>query len=838
MLRLSVKSVRGHLVRFLLTAFAVTLGVAFVAGSFVLRDSIDATLDNLITAASKGVDVSVRGTLVDPSRADGARRPLPIGLADRLASVEGVARSSPDLTGTVMIVGEDGVVVRNSGAPTMGFAFSADDPAFTVRAGRGPGGPGEIAVERVTLAKSGLAVGDTTTAVIAGEVRSVRITGEVEFGSLFGATAVLLDATTARAAFSPDGTVSSITLSARSDLTQEVLRTRVAPVLPPGAEAVTGQEVTDSTRDTVAAGLGFFTTFLMVFAGITLFVGAFIIVNTFSILLAQRTRELALLRALGASRAQVRRMVLGEAVLVGLLGSAAGIALGTALASALKIAAKSAAGIDITGGLPVHVRTVVISVVVGTVVTVLSAWLPSHRASRIPPVAALRLDAVVPPSGVRYRGLAGSVVGVVGAALLTVEVIGDDVNWIVAGTGAALTVLGLLAAAPLAARPVVHLVVAPFLLTGVVARLAARNAVRVPTRTANTAGALMIGLALVSALAVTASSVKASVADVVGEQLTSDFVLTAGGQAVPSGVTAGAARLPGVRSLSTFSAVEVTAGDLRTYANVTTGATLADHVRMDILVGSADALDRGEILVDQSTATAQGWRLGSDVTATVGTLPGQRLRIGGIYADSRLLESGMIVGQDLYRRAVPASTQQAFLVLVRADDGADQARLRQALLDVARPYVVVTVDSGEEYVDATASQVDQLVGLLYVLLALAVVIAVLGIVNTLALSVVERTREIGLLRAVGLGRLRLASMIAIEAVATAVFGAVLGAGLGLGLGVALQRGLRSEGLEILAIPWTTIVGVLVASAGVGVAASVVPAVRAVRLNILEAIATE
>jgi putative ABC transport system permease protein len=837
MLRLSVKSVRGHLVRFLLTALAVTLGVAFVAGSFVLRDSIDATLSNLLDSAARGTDVAVRGARAGQ---DAPRQYLLTSLADKVATVDGVAQATPNLQGVAMIVGKDGTVVRNGGAPTFGFAFRDGDPSFHLIAGRGPTDAGEIVVEKTTLEKSGLAVGGSTRAVVAGRLRTVRITGEVEFGSLFGATAILIDEPSARALFAPDGKVDMISVQASPGVSQTELRSRVAAVLPAGAEAITGQALADESRTAIQQGLGFFTTFLLVFAGITLFVGAFIIVNTFSILLAQRTRELALLRAVGASRGQVVRMVLGEAVLIGLLGSGLGLAAGVGLASTLKVLMKSLVGVDISGGIPVGVGTVLWSVLIGTVVTLVSAVLPARRASRIPPVAAMREDMVVAPSRILRRGVVGIVILLLGAALLTWSVLPDDARWVGAGFGAAMMLLGALVAAPLAARPVVRVIAWPFTrFGGVVGRLAGQNALRVPRRTANTASALMIGLTLVSGLGVVAQSIKASVSDLIAAQLTSDFVLTTGGQQpVPADVTSGAARLPGVRSATALTYLELKVGPDPMSAAVSTAAGLTDNVRVQMLSGSIDAMDAGQVLVNETTATKKDWQVGTSVDLDIGPLAGQHVTIGGIYHDNALLDSPFVVGRGWYDKALPAAERNDYLVMVKAQPGADLAALRASLRDLVKPYLVVSVQDGSEYVDSAAGQIDQVLGLLYALLALAILIAILGIINTLALSVVERTREIGLLRAVGLRRAQLSRMITLEAVATAVFGAVLGAALGLGLGTAFQHALRSQGLDVLSVPWATIVVVLLASGVVGVIAAVMPAVRAVRLDILRAIATE
>ena len=400
MLRVTLRGLRAHLVRLLLTASAVMLGVSFVTGTFVLRDSIDNALHGLVSGASAGLDVSVRGHEVTADgEGTGVRPPVPLTLVETLEAVPGTGRVSPDLQGTAIIAGKDGKVVRNSGAPGLGFAFSEDDPAFTLVDGRGPTQPGQVAVESATLEKAELAVGDSTKAVLGGVTTTVTITGEVEFGILFGATAVLLDEATARQLFAPDGTVPSITVTAEQDVTQSTLRDSIAEVLPPSAEAVTGAAVEADNEAAVQQGLGFFTTFLLVFAGVALFVGAFIIVNTFSMLIGQRARELALLRALGASRGQVLGSVLGEAAIVGVVGSALGIGLGVLIAQGAKAAMRWALGVDIGTSLPVTLSTLLISLAVGTLVTVVAAVVPARRAARTAPVAAMRGEAAVAPRG-------------------------------------------------------------------------------------------------------------------------------------------------------------------------------------------------------------------------------------------------------------------------------------------------------------------------------------------------------------------------------------------------------------------------------------------------------
>lgn len=838
MTKLTLAGVRGHIVRFLLTACAVMLGVSFVTGTFVLRDSIDSTLKNLFAQGLKGVDVEVRGVEAKGQQGGGATRaPLPLTLEKKLAAVPGVKRVAPDLQGSVLIAGKDGTAVRNGGAPSLGFAFRADDPSFRLSAGRGPTGPGEVAVEQATLEKSGLHLGDRTRAVVGDQVRSVTITGEVVFGSLFGATAVLVDEASARSAFAADGTVSGFAVTA-DGVSQEQLRAQLSTVIPANAEAVTGATIDAETQKSLKTGLGFFTTFLLVFAGVALFVGAFIIFNTFSMLLGQRTRELALLRAVGASRGQILRMVLGEAAVIGLLGSALGIGLGILIAMAAKAGIRFALGASIGDDLPIGAGTVGWSVLVGVLVTLAAAVIPGRRASRIAPVAAMRDDLVIAPKGLRLRGSLGGALLVVGVAGLAFSVTREDPNWPLAGLGAALAVLGALVAAPLTTRPVVRLIAWPFAtFGGVVGRLARENSLRLPRRTALTASALMIGLALITGLSVIAQSVKASVSDIVKSELKSTFVLSAGGQSmVPASVAPAAAKLPQVASVAALTGVGVQLAGSDSFAMATEPGPLLDNFDLTAKAGDLRSLDRTHILVNQTSATKHGWTVGQQVTARVATLPERAVTIGGIYADSQLLGE-LVIDRSLYDEAVPVSARGDFALYLAAKPGADVATLRSELTALVQPYLVVSVQDGAEYVDSSASQVDTLLNLLYVMLLFSVVVAVLGIVNTLALSIIERTREIGLLRAVGLGRRQLAGMITIESVATAVFGAVLGAGLGLALGIALQRGLTSQGLEILSVPWLGIVGMLLAASVVGVLAAVLPTIRAVRLNVLDSIAT-
>ncbi|MFC5999847.1 ABC transporter permease [Quadrisphaera sp. GCM10027208] len=838
MIRVAVRSVRGHLVRFLLTALAVLLGVAFVAGTFVLTDTMDRTFTGILDQSSQGTDVVVRAE--QPADAAGGGQVtgrLPLDLASDIEEVDGVRQAEPDLAGAAVLVGADGTAVRLGGAPTLGLAWSDGDPALELVSGSAPDVPGEIAVEEETLAASGLRLGDSSTLVVGGQVRPVTVVAEVRFSAVPGSTLVFLEPGSARALLAPDGVVASFSVRAEPGTDAVALRDRVAAVLPPGTEAVTGAQQREEDTESVREALGFVTTFLLVFAGISLVVGAFLIANTFSMLVAQRTRELALLRAVGAGARQVVTMVAVEALVVGAVGGVLGLGAGIGLAAGLQ-AVLGRFGLSLAGGLVVAPRTVVAAVGVGTVVTVLAALPPAVRASRIPPVAAMRDDVALPERSLRLRGLVGAALLVAGGGLLWRSLAGSG-DGVTVAVASLLLFLGTATAAPLVARPVLRVLAVPFTATGgPVGRLARGNALRNPRRTATTASALMVGITLVTGITVLSASATASTRAIVEEAVTADLVLNSGFTGFPATLTEAVAAVDGVESVAVLSAVPLTVDGERTLAAGTDPGPLADSVRVRPVAGTLSALQEGRVVVSASFAEDRDVGVGDTVTAQVGTLGQQPLTVGAVIEDNQAVGVPVLLPRDLADRAVPPADRSELFGYVNTEPGRDVAEVAAAVTDVVAPYVVVSVQNREEFVSAQAEATEQLLLLIYVLLALSVVIAVLGIVNTLALSVIERTREIGLLRAVGMQRRQLAGMVTVESVLTALLGAVLGAVLGLVLGVSLQRSLADEGLEVLAVPWPTIGGVLVLGGAIGVLAAVLPAVRAVRLDVLRAIATE
>jgi len=656
---------------------------------------------------------------------------------------------------------------------------------------------------------------------------------------------VFLDPATAQAAFAPQGSVATISVLGDADLSERQLVDRIAPVVEAAsttdapAEAITGDEMRSQSIADILTVLGFITTFLLVFAGISLFVGAFIIANTFSMWVRQRTREFALLRAVGASPLQVFSSIVLQAAIVGVIGSVLGVLGGLALVVVLR-SVLGGVGMQLTGQVPLDAFTVVVSVLVGTLVSVLAAALPARRAALVPPVEALRDEVSVPERSLRRRAVVGGALVLlgVGAVVLALLRPGADHAGALLGYGAGAVVIGVLAASPVLAHGFLRVLSAPIAGWRPVGRLARGNVTRNPRRTANTAGALMIGMALVGAAAVIASTTQASTSAIVSQEATTDYILRGAAQgAVPAQAIADVRALPDVRAADTFATASVLVSQEAFGITGIDPSAIGRSIRTEQVAGSfPDALAAGELAVQRTTMRDQGWSVGDSVDV-VGAGQTARLRIGAVI-DSPAFGVPFVVGQSVLDTLVPPDQQLVTTVFVTAADGADVAALRGQLTSAVQPYVVVSVLDSAQFVSDLAAQVDRVLVILYALLGLSVVIAVLGIVNTLALSVIERTREIGLLRAVGLGRLQLGATITVESVLTAVFGTAVGLAVGVALASTLPTVFADVGLRTLAIPWPSIAAMLVLAVVVGVLAAVWPAVRAARLPVLDAVSAD
>lgn len=855
MTRVALRGIRAHVVRFVLSLLAVALGVAFVAGTFALRTMLSSTFDGIVSASAQG-DAFVRGSeetvssSVNQENVGEVRNEVPLTLIDTIEDVDGVDAALGQAQGPIVLVGADGTAVQSTQAPSFAYGWDDRDRSMTLVEGHAPSGPDEILLEQATLESSGLSVGDTTTIVLAGEVRQVTVVGAAEAGGpMAGATIVAIDPQIAQELFAPRGTVPIITVYGEDGVSQQQLADDVAAALDgQQTEVVTGDAMREELSSDIQQMLGFITTFLLVFAAISLFVGGFIISNTFAMSVRERMREFALLRAIGASPTQVFTSVLVQAAVVGLVGAGLGILGGFGLVEAMRGLLESM-GMDLAGDLPVDGFTIVVSLLVGTLVSIAAAALPARRAALVPPVEAMRDDVATTDGSLKLRTIIGVVLlafGLGGAVTAVLQPEADGAGSLL-GFGAAAVLVGVLVLAPVLARRVLGVLAAPAVWAlRPIGRLARGNVVRNPRRTASTAGALMIGMALVGAAAVIAASTQASTKSLVEQEADTDLVLqSAQTAAIPAQAVTDLRALDGVASVEPFAAAQVLAATGTATPGLDDGlfvvgldpAMVGTSLIVDDIDGDpAEAMAAGEVAVQKSTAEDHGWSVGD--TLTLQGSGGQSTYTVGAVFESHALGTELAVSQDVLDGLVPVDQQVVQTAFVNAADGVSLESLRADVTEVVKPYIVISVMDTDEFISSLADQVNQVLVILYALLGLSVVIAVLGIVNTLALSVIERTREIGLLRAVGLGRLQLAGTITVESVLTALFGTILGLAVGVGLAAALPTVFAEEGLSTLAIPWGSL-GVMVGLALlVGVVAALWPAIRAARLPVLDAVASE
>jgi putative ABC transport system permease protein len=845
MWRATWKGLLTHKVRLVLTGLAVTLGVGFVAGTFVLTDTLNQTFDRLFAEVAENIDVTVRSkaAFADDTDPGAAREPLPEGLLGVVRQVEGVREAGGFVQGYAQLVDpETGDAIQNTQAPTFGASAEGIDglSPFTVKEGRPPAAPDEVVVDAATADRFDLEVGEEVRVLFAGPAETFTIVGTVGFGSadnLAGATFALFEIETAQRVLQRPARLDAIAVAAEEGVSPVELARRLDAALPDSAEAVTATQEAEENAESLQGELSFFGTALLVFGGVALFVGAFIIVNTFSIILAQRSRELALLRALGAARSQVTRSVLAEAVVVGLVASTIGIAAGVGVAVGLK-ALLAVFGIELPGeGLVVRPRAIWVPLLVGVAVTAAASYGPARRASRIPPVAAMRSSEAPAALSLRRRVVGGTIVSALALAALALGLFAGGGAGVVSA-GALLLFVGIGLLSPLVARPVVRAVGAPAArLRGMPARLGRDNAMRNPRRTASTAAALTIGLGLVSFVTIFAASLKASFVNALDRSFRSDFVLqTDNFQSFSTDLGERLAGRPeiGVSSPLRFGEFRVD-GD-RDELFAVDPETIDEVLVVQMEEGRLADLAGGGVVVSREVADKHGWKVGDEVRMEFARTGLRPQRLVGIHNDDSLFVSSFMVSLDTY--AANYTHILDSVLMVKAAPGVPVADARRAVDDVVADFPNVTARDQAEYKEQLAGQIDQLLGLVFVLLGLAVVIALIGIVNTLALSVLERTRELGLLRAVGMERRQVRQMVRWEAVLIAVLGALLGLAVGAFFGWALVTALRDEGVDTLAFPAGRLALFVVFAAVAGVLAAVFPARRASRLDVLSAIAHE
>jgi len=833
-LRATFRSLLARKLRLVLSAMAIVLGVSFVSGALMLTDTLGKVFDNLFVSVNEKTAVEVRGAALFEGDGGTTRAPIPAELVGRVRAVPGVAAVSGDVNGYAQLIGKDGKAYSPGGAPTFGQNYDSDPKLspYTLRSGSAPKGPDQIAIDARTAEQTGYRVGDTVPVLVLAGRQDFRLAGVFGFGdndNIGGASISAFAPATALKLLSPDGSYLGIRAAAEPGVDDATLRGRIDAALPPSVEVLTGTQSAQDQADEIKGFFGFFRTFLLVFAAVALFVGAFLIFNTFTILVAQRQRELALLRALGASRGQVTRSVVVESLVVGVLASAIGLGLGVLVAIGLQALVNQFGGSLPSTTLEVQTRTVVVSFVVGVGITLLAALLPARRAAAVPPVAAMR-DAATPERSLVRGSVIGAVLLVAGAVVLAFGLRGEIA---LVGLGALLAFLGVAGLSPLLSRPVARALGRP-LARAVPGRLGRLNAMRNPRRTASTAAALMIGLALVTAVSVLGASAKKSVETVVAGNLSADVIVQSSSfQGFPADVARVVKKAPGVGAVDSVRQDQAQVGSSATFVAAIDPAALGRSVRADTVAGDLDRLGPGRLLLSQTEAKDRGLSVGQSVPVRLARSASKPYTVAGIYADSQVLGGLLISKQDAQGFANPNDS----LLLVTDAAGASTPEVLAAVAAATTDYPTVEALDREGFVKAAASQIDVVLAIISVLLALSILIAVLGIVNTLALSVIERTRELGLLRAVGLGRPQVRRMVRVEAVIVAIFGALLGIAVGAVLGVVTQRALADDGLEELAFPVGRLVIFVIVAGLAGVLAALLPARRAARLDVLQAIST-
>ncbi|MEV5317215.1 FtsX-like permease family protein [Streptomyces sp. NPDC052687] len=856
-LKTSLRNFVAHKGRMALSAVAVLLSVAFVCGTLVFTETMNTTFDKLFAATSADVTVSAKDSSDTGETVSNTGKPpvMPAAVLDEVRGVQGVksAEGTVFSTSVTVVDADQDSLSPSSGAPTIVGNWNGNDArTMEITSGAAPKSAGQVMVDADTADKHGLELGDEIGVITAVGTHRAKISGIADFTVTNpGAAMFYLDLPTAQKILVGDtGVYTNVNVTAANGVTDERLKRDVSAALDGGYKVQTAEEVADANREEVGDFMNVMKYAMLGFAGIAFLVGIFLIINTFSMLVAQRTREIGLMRAIGADRRQVNRSVLVEALLLGVVGSVLGVGAGVGLAIGL-MELMGTMGMQLsTDDLTIAWTTPVLGLVLGVVVTVLAAYLPARRAGKVSPMAALRdigtpadvkAGAVRAVIGLLLTGAGGAALYLAGSA----DKASDGSLWL--GVGVVATLIGFVVVGPLLAGGVVRVLSAVLLRAfGPVGRMAERNALRNPRRTGATGAALMIGLALVACLSVVGSSMVASATDQLDKTVGTDFIVQndQGDPIIPQAVRA----VKSVDGLERVTEYKVLDADLITpdgkrSKNETINAadpSYAEDVRTKTVAGDlADAYRPDSMSVFQGFAEKHGIKVGSTVKVDFRDGTTASLTVRAITSDEVVIDKGaMYASISTVAKYVPADRMPLDLLVFATAKEGQEAAAYQALKDALHDYPQFQVRDQTDYKEALKDQIGQLLNMIYGLLALAIIVAILGVVNTLALSVVERTREIGLMRAIGLSRRQLRRMIRLESVVIALFGALLGLGLGIGWGATAQQLLALEGLKVLDIPWPTIGGVFLGSALVGLFAALVPAFRAGRMNVLNAIATE
>lgn len=845
MFRIALKGILGRKARLVLTSLAVIIGTAFLAGTSVFTATLDRTFNNLFEDVFKNIDGYVRSTeVIEGEFGLQERQRIPAELVDQVNAVPGVADAVPDIQAFARIIGKDGKPLGSEGAgpPTFGsVAVEFKGALWTISEGRFPVGATEVALDEASARNGNYVVGDTVKVVAQSGSREFTLVGIASYGDVRspgGATFALFDVPTAAEFLGKPGFVDAILVVGDGSRSDEELATDIDAIFDPALkiETLTGAEVTKETQDDIGEALSFFGILLSIFSSIALGVGSFVIYNVFSISAAQRQRENALLRAIGASRRQVTRAMLTESVVVGIFGSIMGFIGGIGLAVGLSGLLR-ALDIDLPqGGLVVTPGAALNTILVGLIVTVASAYLPARRAGKVPPLAAMRATALetAGPGRIRaYSGLASVLLG-----LITIGAVTLGATNSLLGVGVLLVFAGTIILGPAIAKPVALFLGRPAAkLRGVTGTMARQNAARNPKRTSRTASPVLIGVALVAAVSALAASINGQISDIFSEQFTGDYAVSSQAQGfggLSPSLATDLGKIEGVQSATGIGTLLVKIDNKGRTLTVITPETIEGNYDIGLIDASYSDLDKDGIFISLDYAEREELSVGSTINVVLADTTERALTVRGLY-EFNDLAGNRVVSREMFAGANVNSFD--FGIYVTLASGADSKDVRASLQAAVDDYGQGKLLSKQEYIDEQAGQINQLLGLIYGLLFLSVIIAIVGIIITLLLSVFERQREIGLLRAVGMTRSQVRTTVRWESVITSLLGAVMGIVLGLALGWVVVFSLRDQGLTSFQIPVGTTIAIMVLSFIVGVLAAVYPAWRATKVDVLEALTT-